>query len=214
MKLYWHTQNNNSRLALVFNGWGFDGHILSAVDALPGTDILLVYDYTTIEPQQLACVQRYAQVDLVAWSFGVFAANCCAEVLPVLNQCIAVNGTLQPVDDRYGIPRQIFQSTLQTYDEHNRKRFQMRLAGSASAYKAMQEQLPQRDVQNQLEELKALGQFFLTPPACRLNWTKAIVSNADKIFPPENMKAAWGELACVLDGEHHVDFARILHELL
>jgi len=217
MKLYWHIKNNHPHLILIFNGWGFDQRILRTFTAHPA-DILLVYDYSILAKENLPSFADYRQVDLLAWSFGVFAATEYASVLPQLKHCIAVNGTLTPVHDKYGIPPTIFYATLQNYNEEKQQRFARRIAGNLSAYHAMQDQLPQRSPQDQLNELIALEKRFHIPQTHKLNWTQAILSENDKIFPFDNMYSAWKMLDSIniktVKENHYIDFNLLIKDLL
>ena len=217
MKLYWHTQKNNTRLILIFNGWGFDHRILNSL-LVQQTDALLIYDYTIIDKEALLSLPDYEQVDLLAWSFGVFVANECASVLPTLKQCVAVNGTLTPVHDKYGIPPNIFYTTMHNYNEENKKRFAMRIAGGNTAYKVIQEQLPLRNAKEQLIELAALEKRFHFHSKNILSWTKAVLSENDRVFPFSNMVSAWEKIDNVLitpiQGNHYIDFNLLVENLM
>lgn len=213
MTLYWHNKQGNKGLLLLFNGWGFDSNVVRSVHQ-PAFDVLLVSDYTQVDPELLACTQAYKQVYLLAWSFGVFVANYCGAAIRPINQCIAVNGTLFPVHNEYGISEDTFNATLQQYNERNRQKFMLRVSGGIRSYEAMAELLPERSTDSQLNELKALQALFKIPVYTQLDWNRALVSMEDKIFPPANMRAAWGSKAYEIRGAHYVDFNKVINEYL
>lgn len=213
MKLYWHKRKNNNKLILLFNGWGCDENIVSGIDKA-GYDLLLVYDYTTVEPEKLQCTEAYQQVDVIAWSFGVPVANDCLETIPNIGKRIAVNGTLRPIDDEYGIPTAIFQKTLQGYNDQARRKFFIRIMGGISQYAINECYLPQRTTESQLQELKALAARAGKPHHKDNKWDIAVISLEDKIFPSTNMRNAWGAIACLIEGDHFVSFQQLINDYL
>jgi biotin synthesis protein BioG len=202
MKVFWHKKEENTRLLLLFNGWGFDRKIFQSAD-IPGHDIASVYDYTDIKPEQFNFTRLYPEVTIIAWSYGVFVADFFSESIFNVQKAVAVNGSTTPIDDKKGIPVKIFLATMQSFNERNREKFYIRIAGGLTAYKQIAGILPDRDVDNQLNELKSLYELSLKERTNGLNWDFAIVSTQDKIFPLENMKNAWGDKALAVEGEHY-----------
>ena len=103
MKQVYLIKEQHSRLLLFFAGW--------AADEAPfrhyrpqGMDYIICYDYRTLD-FDAALLCDYAEVHVVGWSMGVWAAS---HVLPSagLNvaSCTALNGTPHPIDERRGIP--------------------------------------------------------------------------------------------------------------
>lgn len=213
MKIVHHKKQANKQLLLLFNGWGFDGRIFSDVN-IPDYDIISVYDYSETDPQQLNFTNDYESVNLMAWSYGVFIANIYAEYIHNLKKAIAVNGTITPVDDTNGIPKDVFIATLHNLNEKSRDKFYLRIAGGLTAFKAIKDKLPERSVENQLNELENLYKLSLVEYTGGINWDKAILSQNDKIFPYNNMLNAWGDKAITIDGEHYVDFNFIIKSYL
>ncbi|MDR0384850.1 MAG: DUF452 family protein [Prevotellaceae bacterium] len=206
MKIFWHKQEIlNSELLLLFNGWGFDPKIFSETD-IPLHDIVSVYDYSDIKPEQFEFTRLYAKVKIVAWSYGVFVADFYSESIHNVTKAIAVNGSTTPIDDDKGIPVKIFRATMESFNARNREKFYLRIAGGMSAYNRTAGKLPDRNVENQLAELKSLYQLSLENRTPTLNWTVAIISTNDKIFPLENMKNAWGDKAVIVEGDHYPNF--------
>jgi hypothetical protein len=211
MKVFWHKNENNKQLLLLFNGWGFDWKTFRKTE-LPCHDIASVYDYTEVEPKQFEFTKLYAGVKVVAWSYGVFIADFYSDCIANVTKAIAVNGSTTPIDDIKGIPPKIFLATMQSFNTENREKFYLRIAGGLSAYKQIADNLPDRTVENQLAELKSLYKLSLETKQNGLNWNVAIVSTRDKIFPLINMKNAWDNKAVTLEGEHYPDFEKIYDE--
>jgi hypothetical protein len=209
MKVFWHKKEGNKQLALLFNGWGFDRRIFCDAD-IPAHDTVSVYDYTNIETKQFDFTKLYPEVKIVAWSFGVFAADFYSASIFNVKKAMAINGSTTPIDDSKGIPVKIFLATLQSFNAENREKFYRRIAGGLSAYRQISAKLPERDVENQRAELEHLYKLSLTSRENGVNWDIAVISTHDKIFPPENMKNAWGDKAVMQDGEHYPNFDKLL----
>jgi hypothetical protein len=208
MKVFWHKNENSPQLLLLFNGWGFDPAIFGGVCA-EGSDIVSVYDYRTILPEQFDFTRsRSAGTIVAAWSFGVLAADRFAAHIGNVTKAIAVNGSTNPIDDAEGIPRAVFLATLQSFNARNREKFYLRAAGGASALKRMSAKLPDREVAEQRAELEALAELSKTPREGEgLPWDYAVISTGDKIFPVASLRNAWGAKARERDGEHCPDFS-------
>ncbi|MDR1896700.1 MAG: DUF452 family protein [Prevotellaceae bacterium] len=211
MTVFWHKKQNSRQLLLLFNGWGFDQKIFQDVE-LNGCDTVSVYDYAAINPDDFNFTRLYPEVLLAAWSYGVFVADLYSENIFNLKKAIAVNGSTTPINNLTGIPVNIFLATMQSFNAKNREKFYIRTAGGLTAYKQLSGKLPERTVENQLNELQELYKLSLkTHKNNGINWQIAIVSEQDKIFPIENMKHAWGDKATVTAGEHYRDFDRIIN---
>ncbi|MDE7089467.1 MAG: DUF452 family protein, partial [Prevotella sp.] len=106
------TVPTESRLLLIFTGWSTDHNHLRELQ-MPGWDIAVIYDYSTPIINGAPDFNRYDEIAVIAWSFGVPVATVFLKEnqhLPV-TCTIAVNGTLYPVDDLRGIPHVIFNAT-------------------------------------------------------------------------------------------------------
>lgn len=211
MILYWHKKENKDNLLLIFNGWGCDNNIISGLEK-DEYDILLIYNYTTVEPEKLECTKNYVKVDIIAWSFGVLVADICLRAITNVDKLIAVNGTLKPVHDEEGIPCVIFRKTLEDFNETAKKKFFIRIMGGMIQYNRNERFLPKRTTEDQLFELKALEVL-----SCREYkksgkiWTICIMSEEDKIFPYKNMKTAWPEIAQTTRGNHFPEFQQLVN---
>ncbi|MDR0725777.1 MAG: DUF452 family protein [Prevotellaceae bacterium] len=213
MKVFWHKNGDNKQLLLLFNGWGFDWKTFRKVD-IPHHDVASVYDYTDVEPEQFEFTKLYAEVKVVAWSYGVFIADFYSNCISNVTKAIAINGSTTPVDNSKGIPLATFLATMKSFNAENRIKFYLRIAGGLSAYKRIADNLPDRDAENQLAELKSLYKLSQEDRQNGLDWSIAIVSTQDKIFPLVNMKNAWGNKAVTVEGEHYPDFETMINSAL
>jgi biotin synthesis protein BioG len=209
MKVFWHKKEGNKQLLLLFNGWGFDQKIFCGIN-ISCHDIVSVYEYMDIEPEHFEFTKLYPEVKVMAWSYGVFIADFYADYIYNLKTAFAINGSTTPVNDCKGIPIKIFRATIQSFNVENREKFYLRIAGGLSAYKLIAEILPDRDCENQLDELNALYKLSLKNKKNALNWDIAVISTRDKIFPLANMINAWGDRAITVVGEHLPDFGALI----
>lgn len=201
-------RNGSRRLLLFFAGWGMDEHPFLNL-RFRDYDIALVHDYTDMSLPTIA--REYEEIKLMAWSFGVIAADIFMASNPQLpiTQSIAVNGTLFPVDDRYGIPEAIFKGTLEGLSDKTLLKFFRRMCGSKEAFDRFLANAPQRPTESLREELKAIAAL----KASHSRWDMAFVSNLDRIIPPENQTAAWERektRTATTDYPHLPDFEEIL----
>jgi len=183
------------------------------------SDVLTCWDYASKGEFPFEILENYKNVSLLAWSFGVFVAEqCLAGKKERFQHRIAINGTGNPVDDSYGIPEAVFQGTLAGLNGRTLNKFYMRIFGGKSAFDLVKTNLPERSVENQIEELAYLGQmakeitkvetihkkdleianstFCLKEMAGDevfkiFNWTLSLIGLHDKIFLLENMKNYW-----------------------
>lgn len=207
--------HRSPRLALIFAGWGMDPHPFEGVGR-EGYDIALVWDYRDLSATWAGELADYTEIAVIAWSFGVPAAARFIVSHPSLpfTARIAVNGTMHPVDDRLGIPEEIFGGTLASLDERNLMKFHRRMCGGGAGYRLFSEHLPQRDVEELRGELSAIGR---RGSAGDVIWDTAIISSGDLIIPPRNQMRAWETDACGIittDGPHLPDFNVLLNRHL
>lgn len=204
-----HLTPDTHRAILFFAGWGIDPGMLQ-VNAVPGYDIYMVNDYTTLEPEG-DIPEGYLEIVVVAWSYGVAMAAIYLEHsgLPVTRR-VAVNGTLYPVDAALGISPAIFDATLAALNERTLVKFDRRMCGGAAAAVALGQRT--RPVDRLREELKAIGEHAQAVPVTQ--WDEAFISSGDLIIPVECQRAAWARggaiKVCETDGSHLPDLNVIL----
>jgi|LGOV01.1.fsa_nt_gb biotin synthesis protein BioG len=205
MKTCWLNKAGHEQVLVFFTGWGMDEQLGRQLQANSPADfsydVLLCYDYRdlALAPSVLVELADYEQQVVVAWSLGVWAATHVG--LDKVMQAIAINGTREPISDQYGIPQQIFQSTLETYNEPNRNRFMRRICGSSAALKRFQTMAPLCSAANQQQELTAIQRHVLTTsprPLVSWNYSHAIIGGKDMIFPSAAQQTAWHEVTQTL----------------
>jgi len=191
MHHYWLKQNSNTKLILFFCGWGSDYHPFIPIPSIQ-YDLLIFYDYTDLElPINLSALfEKYEEVSLIGWSLGVWVAEAvCSHFTLKFSTAIAINGTLNPIDDKEGISSDVFQRTLLNLSDENMKKFNKRMFRKVAERILFEQNSPQR----QTEELKVELAFLKDKitPSFKSLFGKALVGSEDLIFLPENQLRYW-----------------------
>lgn len=190
MKHYFIQQKNHPGLTLFFAGWGMDE--LPFMDACPADrDLLVCYDYRSLE-FDCTLLQGYRDIRLVAWSMGVWAASVVLQDMDLpLCERIALNGTMTPVDDDKGIPRQVFTGTLEGLNDVTLGKFIRRMCLKKENLAAFLAKRPKRPVEELKEELQRIGEQVQAFPVPRFEWERAVIGKDDLIFTAANQRNAW-----------------------
>lgn len=178
----------HTRLTLLFAGWGMD-HNPFRQYAPTGSDYAVCYDYST-EDFDAAAVNSYESVHIVGWSMGVWAAACAASRITIPTTGTAINGTPHPIDDRLGIPPEIFHGTLRTLSDVTLQKFRRRMCGDTGNLENFMSKAPQRDIESLRAELAAIARHAQHPAPAGF-WNTAYVAGRDSIFPAVNQRRAW-----------------------
>lgn len=215
MKSKYVSRNSSDRLILIFAGWGMDWHLFSDLSR-PGYDILIIWDYKDLSFNWKP-LSKYNEICLIAWSMGVFAASITIhEIEQRITTRIAINGTLVPIDEAYGISPAIWHGTLNALSPGTWRKFQRRMCSSAAQFEDYTTRASQRTIADIKEELIALETHTLFHADEIKRWDMAIVSLHDGIFPYTNQIRAWSSLAPVriVDSGHLPDFRQIIARLV
>lgn len=203
------------RMILFFAGWGMDASVCASLSK-PGYDIMLVYDYRT-DDFDISLLDGYDEICVLAWSLGVWHAHRFMTEHPGLpfTRAIAVNGTLNPVNDSYGIPERIYDLTSRLPDSNALQKFFRRICGGQSQMQQLMPRLPQRGVDELRDELLAVRRRIpVEAPSETSLWDEIYLSDSDLIFPFDNMMRAWesaAERVTVMHGASHaVDFNALI----
>lgn len=189
MRIEWLCKKDTGRVIVFFNGWGMDAAAVSHL--VTDSDVVMFYDYRTLECDVLPSLVKYKEVYIVAWSMGVWAA---AHVVPLLGVIptfsVALNGSESPVDDQYGIPCQVYALTEKGMNERGREKFFSRMLANREELARFKEQKPDRDLEEQCEELVMIrkqSDWYKK----NISWTKIYIGNRDIIFPVKNLQNWW-----------------------
>ncbi len=180
MEYRWLNRKNNNELIIFFNGWGMDESVVSHLDC-GNYDVLMFYDYnflnTDFDFQQL---NGYSKKHLVAWSMGVMTAT----LFDInLDSATAINGTLKPIDNQFGIPERIYDLTIKGFNQKGAERFIRNMFD-----KEVVTINTRRNLDNQKSELVVLKTYSANSD---FQYSKVFISDNDKIIPTKNQCAYW-----------------------
>ena len=180
-------KKQNTELILFFNGWGMD-HSRFVDWSCGSYDVLAVHDFAQLEA--LPYLSGYKRIHLIAWSLGIWvAAKIIAENKDAerFTTSLAINGTLNPIDAQDGIPPDIFDGTIENWEDvRAREKFGLRVSGTSDL-------LTQRSPENQHAELIAMHRLIKSSPRPSNIFKTALISTRDRIFPPASQRHFWSQ---------------------
>ncbi len=206
MEYKWLNRAKNNKLIIFFNGWGMDEEVVNHLE-FEDFDILMFYDYNNLETDfAFSELKDYPKKHLVAWSMGVMIST----LFDIeYNSKTAINGTLKPINQEFGINPRIYDLTTRGFNEEGRKKFVSSMFNEPTELKL------NRDLNNQKSELAAIKNIALTPTICPLleikdfgplpkeevdlpagestKYTRILISDNDKIIPTKNQVAFWNQ---------------------
>ena len=211
MRYKWLNKEGNNKLILFFNGWGMDENVVKHLD-VEDYDVLMFYDYNTLDTDfDFESLNFYPEKNLIAWSMGVMIGNKLAPSLTLPlgeGTKTAINGTLKPIDEEFGIHPKIYDLTIKGFSEKGRDRF-VKSMFDTQPPPAFQAPSPlERDIENQHSELIALKEICKLATSLTLPlgegkslYNKILISDNDKIIPTKSQVAFW-EIEPNLKGGH------------
>lgn len=186
MKYKWLNRENNKNLIIFFNGWGMDENIVKHL-AYEDYDVLMFYDYNTIDTDfNWDLLNIYIEKNIIAWSMGVMIASKLASNTVFFNKegsNTAINGTLRPIDEKFGIHPRIYDLTIKGFNEKGREKFVKSMFDGDFVNSCS------RNIENQRSELVALKNYKSDDS---FKYDKVLISDNDKIIPTKSQVAYWG----------------------
>ena len=180
MEYKWLNKENNKELIVFFNGWGMDENVVSHLDCT-NYDVLMFYDYNTLKTNfDFALLEKYTKKHLIAWSMGVMTATLFN--IKYTSET-AVNGTLKPIDNQFGIPERIYELTLKGFNPKGAEKFITNMFDTKTSLPEIK-----RSFENQKSELEALKNYTANTS---FKYSKIWLSNNDKIIPTKNQVEFW-----------------------
>lgn len=191
MKYHWLNKQNNKNLIVFFAGWSFDYYPFVSLNP-EGCDVLFVYDYNDLTlPDDLKDFSTYGNKTLITWSMGVFSAFLLKDLFKDFDYKLAINGTVTPVDDEFGIPVKMFELTLKHAQKGLEGKFYQNVFLTNEEYELYTSFPVRREIQNRVAELENLYNLIKnTNVVYEKFYDLAIVSDFDKIIPPKNQIAS------------------------
>lgn len=209
MQASWLHKKDRNDLIIFCNGWGMDQFPLESLGCSQ-YDVLALYDYRDLDgaPDPAGLAGQYRHMILIGWSMGVWAGQkLFADKKHLLHRTVAINGTLCPIDDAYGIPVKVLNATLTGFNENTRLKFYKRMCREKQNYRAFLARQPQRSLADQAAELAALQQMVDCRPALQSLYNEIIVSDQDFIVPTLNQLRFWQSHQVTVVAGFHFPFS-------
>ena len=181
MEYKWLNQKNNNKIIVFFNGWGMDETIVKHLNP-ENFDVLMFYNYNYLNSDFVfKSLDKYHERNLVAWSMGVMTAT----LFDIeYRHKTAINGTLYPISDKFGIPDKIFNLTIKNFDDSSSQKFIKNMFND----NFQKNIYTKRSIPELKSELIELQKFKANP---NFNYDRIIISDKDKIIPTKNQVRFW-----------------------
>ncbi len=206
MQLSWVCKGNNPACILFMNGWGMDPLPFTPLTSLRH-DLLMVDDYRVLEPLPLQELQGYEQLHLVAWSMGVWmAAHILQHQTALFTSSTAIGGTLTPIDDKRGIPRESYTSIIDNFTPEALDGFYHSMFDDDSNIHQFMGNRPHRSSVALHKELICFKQQVEHYGPGKDIYSHKIITGRDRVFPARNQLRAWGKKNSTLTNWPHFPF--------
>ncbi len=185
-------KKGRSRCILFMAGWSMGPEPFRNC-IFPESDLFLCYDYRDLSLPDLSWLPEYEQVDLLAWSMGVWvAAVTLAHIQDCFTSATALAGTLYPIDDRRGIPVAAYEKMEHSLTATDLENFHLSMFDNPEEAQRFLRNRPNRSLASVQEELHCLHHHIhVHGPKVQNIFNHGIVTTRDRIFPPRNQIRAW-----------------------
>ena len=182
MKYKWLNRNGNREIIIFFNGWGMDENVVSHLQC-DKYDVITFFDYNNLDTDfEFEELEKYSKKYLISWSMGVMVASL---FNLSVDKSIAINGTLTPIDDNYGIPEKIYDLTEKGLTEASIKKFVSKMFLTSDMRFSCN-----RSFESRKNELSALKKYQSNKD---FKYDDVYISSYDKIIPTQNQVAFWNK---------------------
>ena len=205
MKFEWLHYTSKDRLIVFCAGWGMDATPFAPLRS-ENYDVLIGFDYSTeakeTDIRKLAAC--YQSIYLVSWSMGVVnGQKAFAESADHFERKIAINGTLQPVHDDFGIPVVTCLATLRNMGEETLVKFYRRMCRSSAVLEKFLHNRPNRSIESIQHELQVIVENAPNSVKGQSIYTDVVVATDDRIIPSDNQVRFWHDSKVLsLQGAH------------
>jgi biotin synthesis protein BioG len=193
VKHFWLISNKNKKLIIFFNGWGMDYTLFKEYKS-EKYDVLSFYAYSTLEPDFdfNKLFNQYNEINLISWSMGVWVGNVIMKKFAdKLNYKIAINSTLKPVDDDFGIVTKVYKATIDNFSPISKAKFFKRMWNNVEIPEMFIKHKTIRETEEQKQELIFLQKSFKEIPEPENIYKYVLIADNDLICPTKNQKNYW-----------------------
>ena len=197
--------NHAQNLILFFSGWGCDQNQFTNLHDTDD-DVLILFDYQDLNLD--FDFTSYKNINLIAYSAGVFVASIMQKTLPPLHKKVAINGNPYLFDEKFGLSSHtmdIFNSiTLDNYLEFRRQYMVI----SDKEYQQYNELQSLRSLESCQQELASLQKLYTKHhQEISQNFDLALMADKDPFFPLDAQKEFYSnKLRIIPNAKHHIFF--------
>lgn len=189
MQHYWlNKQEQNDKLIIFFNGFGFDHKPFEFLNC-EDFDVLTFCDYRNLDLKidLKKELKNYNEINLITWSMGVYVAYYLQNELPKCDLKIAINGTTSPIDNKLGIPKKVFELSVNQAKIGFDDKFYDYTFDNEQDYMHYKQNPIERSLIDCATELLFLDDLVKNNPIEYGNfYDKAIIGTRDNIMPTKN----------------------------
>ncbi len=201
---YFFQKHNSADLIIFFAGWGCDYN--QFVNLHDDKNILILYDYQNLELD--FDFGKYQNIDIIAYSAGVFVSCLLFDKIPNIRKRIALCGNPYLFDEHLGLSAKSIQVmkdiNLDNYLEF-RKKYMVASDEEYVKYNQLQSLRSIESCQSELEYLQKL--YLENKHKISSEFDKAIVAENDLLFNLEAQKDFYKEkLSIIKNAKHHIFF--------
>ena len=200
-----YINHHSERLIVFFAGWGCDERQFAELKD-PADDVLILFDYDDLKiPFDFS---KYAELNVIAYSAGVFVSSLLNAGLPRVKKRVAVNGNPYLFDENLGLSKQtvniLASVNLDNYLEF-RRRYMVETDEEFEEYNRLQSL---RSVESCAGELNFLKELYASRKSdIRDDFDKAVFSENEPFFNLDNQKKFYdGRIGIVAATRHHLFF--------
>lgn len=207
MQSYWLSKEERSSCILFLTGWGMDPAPFRSIPA-NNHDLLLVYDYCQNDPTSIIeQVEKYTSLHLAAWSMGVWIAGTFfTDYRDRFETTTAINGTLTPIDDKLGLPPQLFDDMILHFSPPVLEGFYREMFDPQDQAEHFLTIRPERSLVSIKTELQTLRQLYNEYGPGADIFSRKIVGTRDRIFQARAQLRSWGKENCTRIKNAHFPF--------
>ena len=184
-----HINHDKTRLLIFFCGFYTDENCFAEFDNNT-SDILFIYDYSNLDFEEISYFDfsPYVEINLIAYSYGVFTANEAKDYLPPVDKSIAISGTIYPIDENFGIKPKIFDLMLYAFSENTIKNFKEKMELNSGGFINN----AKREVENLKNELNNIKNYVQNNTIRKkLEFDSVIITKKDRIIPYGAQSLFW-----------------------
>lgn len=185
------------KLILFFNGWGVPRGIFKFL-TWGDFEVKIVDLEEKVDLEQL---KKYDEINVIAWSFGVYnASKQLGDLKDIsLNKVVAINGSTKAIHRRYGISPMIFNLTLENLDVNTYLEFMKNTGLDTLEIK------DQEIIKKYKDILAKFGKNYQEIPSI---FEYSLISTKDRIFSSRSLMNYYKGTEYKLIDEEHYPFDR------